>query len=156
MNWWIERREGATHTAYPHYRYNDPGDTLGLWRKVKIERGLVRHPSRDVRLEACSELIALSGWGQDECWENLSEQDRAYEWNTSHCCSASEVAAWRQNFLKFNAPWWWANLAPVTSGVSLQLSVTENGKPNFASCTSRSIPVTTTRGVPRTSRLPQP
>ena len=108
MNWWIERSDSATHTAYPHFRYNDPGDTLGLWRKVKIERGLVRHPSRDVRLEACGELIALSGWGQDECWENLSEQDRTYQWDTSHCCSASEVDGWRQNLLKFNAPWWWA------------------------------------------------
>ena len=108
MNWWIERSDAATRISYPHFRYNDPGDTLGLWRKVKIERGLVRHPSRGVRLEACGELIALSGWAQDECWENLSEQDRAYQWNSYHCCTASDVAAWRRDLVKFDASWWWA------------------------------------------------
>jgi hypothetical protein len=109
MNWWMERSDHTTKISYPQFGYNDPGNALGLWRTVKIERGLLRHPSRDIRLAACGELIAMTGWGQDECWEMLSEQDRAYVWDKFHCCSAAVVAEWRQNLQKFDASWWWAS-----------------------------------------------
>jgi hypothetical protein len=108
MNWWIEHSNEATQNPYPHFRNNDPGNVLGLWRTVKIERGLARHPSGSVRVLACQALVALSGWGQDECWETLSEQDRTYLTDYYHYRDfANEVVAGRQNLQKLDASWWW-------------------------------------------------
>jgi hypothetical protein len=66
------------------------------WGTVKLERGLVRHPSAAVRVPACRALLMLGGWGQDECWELLSDTDRAHLHDSGYrCCSASEIAATR-------------------------------------------------------------
>jgi hypothetical protein len=77
MNWWVPANADV-HVSYKRFYYADPGDVLGLWRTAKLQRGLVRHPSRDVRTCACADLIGLSGWGQDECWTDLSAEDRDY------------------------------------------------------------------------------
>jgi hypothetical protein len=109
MNWWIQRSDEATRITYPYFSYNDPGGALSLWRIVKLERGLVRHPSASVRVPACRELLELGGWGQDECWEMLSEQDRAHLSDGGHfCCSASEIATRRKGTPELGASWLWA------------------------------------------------
>ncbi|HEV1284886.1 MAG TPA: hypothetical protein VNU44_06230 [Bryobacteraceae bacterium] len=54
----------------------DPGGALGWWRTAKIARGLVRHPERDMRILGCETLLRLTRW-QDECWDQLSQADRA-------------------------------------------------------------------------------
>jgi hypothetical protein len=104
MNWWIERSDDAARITYPHFRYNDPGRALSLWRRIKLIRGLVRHPSASVRVEACGELTSFTGWGLDECWEMLSDQDRA-----DLPEGASSIAAARQEFEKPGASWHWAH-----------------------------------------------
>jgi hypothetical protein len=71
MNWWIERSDDAVRVTYPYFMYSDPAQTLSLWRTIKLERGLLRHPSARVRVQACRALLEL-GAGQDECWETLS------------------------------------------------------------------------------------
>jgi hypothetical protein len=97
MNFWIERNDDAMRIGYPRFRYNDPGNTLGLWRTIKLERGLVRHPSAGVRIPACGVLCALTAWGQDECWEALRNGDRAeIEGSADHCCVADEIVKQRR------------------------------------------------------------
>src|SRR4051794_5093680 len=61
MNLWIERTDDTTRIVFRHL---DPGNALSLWRTVKLERGLVRHPSAGVRVPACRALLELGGWGQ--------------------------------------------------------------------------------------------
>jgi hypothetical protein len=109
MNWWIERSDDATQITFPHFSYLDPGGVISLWRTVKLERGLVRHPSPGVRVPACRELL-LGGWGQDECWEMLSASDKAHlSDGGSLCCTAGEIAAARRRVQERNASWWWSN-----------------------------------------------
>ena len=109
MNWWIERGDEDVKITSPYFRYADPGRALSLWRTVKLHRGLVRHPSPGVRVPACRELLQLAGWGQDECWEALSERDRAHLSDGGYlCCSASEVAKNRINLERLGPSWWWA------------------------------------------------
>jgi hypothetical protein len=75
MNWWMPRNDATARITYPYFDNNDPGRALSLWRVVKLERGLVRHCGPGVRVPACRELLLLGGWGQDECWEMLSDAD---------------------------------------------------------------------------------
>ena len=80
MNFWIQQTDPAMRIPYPYFMRSDPGDALGGsmgWRVVKLERGLVRHPAAGVRIPACQALLALGGWSQDECWEMLSQEDKA-------------------------------------------------------------------------------
>jgi hypothetical protein len=108
MNYWIERSDGAARLNYPYFSYNDPSAALGRWRTVKLERGLVRHPSAGVRVPACRELLELDGWGQDECWEALSDSDRAHLHDSGHrCCSSDDIAAARRQLAASSASWWW-------------------------------------------------
>jgi hypothetical protein len=44
MNWWMQRSGDAVRITYRFSR-GDPGRALSLWRIVKLNRGLVRHPS---------------------------------------------------------------------------------------------------------------
>ena len=101
MNWWILRTDASARISHPYFQYNDPGNALDLWRTVKLERGLVRHPSAGVRVPACRELL-LVGWGQDECWELLSESDRHQLRD-----SAAEIASTRHRTDERSAEWWW-------------------------------------------------
>jgi hypothetical protein len=71
LNWWL----GEGHGQSPLYR-RDPGNALGLWRTAKIARGLLRHPEREMRVLGCQTLVFM-GRHQDECWEQLSPEDRA-------------------------------------------------------------------------------
>lgn len=108
MNWWIERTDDAFRIKYPYFSYADPGQALGRWRTIKLERGLVRHPSSGVRVPACRELLMLGGWGQDECWETLSESDRSHLSDGGYkCCSATEITENRRQLTKHNGSWWW-------------------------------------------------
>jgi hypothetical protein len=108
MNWWIDRGDDAARITYPYFRHNDPGGALSQWRTVKLERGLVRHPSPGVRVPACRDLLNLGGWGQDECWEVLSESERTHLFDGgSRCCAADEIAATRRELQKHNGSWWW-------------------------------------------------
>ena len=72
LTWWVkpDRRKPFENIAR-----NDPGQALGLWRTVKLLRGLLRHPDRRLRLCACTKLL-FEGLAQDECWDTLNEEDR--------------------------------------------------------------------------------
>jgi hypothetical protein len=109
MNLWIERTDTAVRIADPS-RYSDPGGALSQWRMVKLERGLVRHPSPGVRVPACSDLLSLGGFGQDECWDMLSDSDKAHLTDGgSFCCKASDIAVTRRQLQGRDASWWWLN-----------------------------------------------
>ncbi len=108
MNWWVPQNDRAARITYPYFRYYDPTGVLSLWRTVKLERGLVLHPSAGVRVPACRELLLLMGWGQDECWEMLSSEDRKHLRDSGYlCCSGSEIAEWRRTNAERGASWWW-------------------------------------------------
>lgn len=108
MNWWVQRSDTAMRITYPYFRLNDPGGALSLWRTLKLERGLVRHPGVGVRVPACRQLLQLAGWGQDECWEMLSGDDRIHLHDSGNfCCSATEVAQWRAKNQERGAAWSW-------------------------------------------------
>lgn len=49
-------------SQFAHATHKDPGGTLSRWRTVKILRGLLRHPDREVRMSAC-EGLAVRGKG---------------------------------------------------------------------------------------------
>jgi len=107
MNFWIERSDNAAHIGHPFFVYNDPGGALSRWRTIKLERGLARHPSSGVRLPACRALLELSGWGQDECWDTLSESDRAHlRDGGARCCWADDIAKGRRTLQEFGMSMW--------------------------------------------------
>jgi hypothetical protein len=111
MNWWLQHSDRTTEIQHSSFNYNDPGDTLGLWRAVKLERGLLRHPSAGVRIPACRELLSIGGFAQNECWEMLSEQDRAHLADGGyHCCTAAEIAAERNGMHERDALPLWARM----------------------------------------------
>ena len=90
------------------FHHLDPANVLGLWRLVKLERGLVRHPSPGVRVAACRELLLLFGWGQDECWDVLSIDDKAHIRDGGYtCCTPEEVAERRRLDRKSSAAMIW-------------------------------------------------
>jgi hypothetical protein len=107
MNFWTERSDDTARIVYPHFHYNDPGQALSLWRTIKLERGLARHPSQGVRVPACRALLDLGGWGQDECWDTLSDSDREHLHDSGHvCCSADDIAAQRLGIEKRGLSMW--------------------------------------------------
>jgi hypothetical protein len=107
MNFWVLPNDDSARISYPHFTRMDPGGVLSLWRKVKLERGLIRHPSQSVRVLACRELLWLSGWGQDECWESLPDSDRAL--------LATEIASNRLKGRARGASWWWDTYSDLES-----------------------------------------
>ncbi len=107
MNWWLPSNPTAQIT-YTEFLYSDPADALSLWRKVKLERGLLHHPSSQVRVPACLELLDLFGWGQDECWEMLSDSEREHIRDGGYtCCTAEEVYARRAGIEQTGAAYYW-------------------------------------------------
>ena len=109
MNFWIQRSDDQMRIAYPYFRYSDPGNALSQWRMVKLERGLVRHPSAGVRIPACRELLMLGAWEQDECWETLSYSDKDHLRDGGYvCCSASDVVESRAQSKERKPLWWWS------------------------------------------------
>jgi len=108
MNWWIESTDDTARITDSFFRYNDPGRALSRWRMVKLERGLVRHPSAGVRIPACRALLDLGGFGQDECWEALSDSDKSHLTDGGNsCCTASDIEATRHKLQQRDAAWWW-------------------------------------------------
>lgn len=71
LSWWLD--EGHIRRLSGR---RDPGDVLGMWRTAKIARGLVRHREGGTRDLGCLTLLWMGRW-QDECWEQLSPEDRA-------------------------------------------------------------------------------
>jgi len=71
LNWW----------PGPGHNYGDPNRMYlwpypGLWRAAKLARGFMRNPERETRVLGCQVLLLMGRW-QDECWEQLSPEDRA-------------------------------------------------------------------------------
>jgi hypothetical protein len=106
MNWWIARSDDEVRVTHPYFTYSDPAQALSRWRTIKLERGLLRHPNSGVRVPACRALLNL-GWGQDECWDTLSDSDREHLHDSgSKCCSADGIATRRLQFQKFGPSMW--------------------------------------------------
>lgn len=92
LNWWFAGKRAGGANLF----HTDPGLKLGLWREIKLARGLVRHPVSGVRTEGCRFLLD-NGWGQDECWEQLTQSDRSHmRDHGSTCCTEADVAALRK------------------------------------------------------------
>jgi hypothetical protein len=72
MTWWVQPDRSR---AFENMSRNDPGGALGTWRRIKLLRGLLRHPDRRLRLCACKRLL-FESMAQDECWDALTEEDR--------------------------------------------------------------------------------
>jgi hypothetical protein len=51
----------------------------------------------------------LGGWGQDECWETLSDSDKAHLRDGGYvCCSASDIVESRAQRKERKPLWWWS------------------------------------------------
>jgi hypothetical protein len=89
--------DGVRGQTVPNMGRADPERWLGWWREAKLARGLLRHPSTGVRVAGCRVLLELGGWGQDECWEQLSEMERAHlRDGGATCCFPEDIAVARR------------------------------------------------------------
>ncbi len=103
LNWWYPPQAAAPFYIPFHA---DPGDALGPWRSVKLLRGIVRHPNRDLRFQACHELLRYEGL--DECYEQLSTAERSHFKNGGYtCCSPDQLAGRRLEFQQRDPRWYW-------------------------------------------------
>jgi hypothetical protein len=107
MNWWIPPSPDA-RIGNRFLGHADPGGVLTLWRIAKLSRGLLRHPSREVRVHGCRELVSLR-LGLDECWGQIPPEDWAEFKQGYSCCTAWDVANGRQNLERLGIAWWWSN-----------------------------------------------
>jgi len=156
MNWWIPGDPSA-RIRYPFFHYSDPVGALAGWRTVKLERGLLRHPSSNVRVAACRELLEMRGWGQDECWEMLSESEREHLHDSgSRCCSAADIAAWRADTASHSAEWHWSQ-SPFSDRESRRIYTTMNNsrlRTEFCRLWEREYPDDHDNGCPTNEPLP--
>jgi hypothetical protein len=106
LQWWVKPDRSP---AFGQTTYSDPGRIFGRWREVKVLRGLLRHPDKDVRLAACEDLLHL-GRAQDECWDSLEPKDRQSLkrfWNM-----IPPEQSWNENrAFEGDAHRWWDNTA---------------------------------------------
>lgn len=103
MNYRVESGKSTVRIGTLPFTQADLGGALSQWRRVKLLRGLVRHPSQSVRVAACRDLILFGNWGQDECWDALPDNDKSQ----LPADSAAEVAAIRLSVYTRDAQWWW-------------------------------------------------
>ena len=81
---------------------HDPSGLINIWRLAKLDRGLVRHPNQAVRLNACHNLVVF-GLGLDECWEQLSSDDRTHMRDGGRvCCVQADIDLERSRFAEFD------------------------------------------------------
>lgn len=73
MNYWVGSGDSLKS---PTIYGTDRMARLSEWREAKLLRGLVRHPSREVRWKACRDLVAAKQ-GLDECWDAMAPRERA-------------------------------------------------------------------------------
>ncbi len=71
LYWWIKPDQETPPLSIA----SDPGGALSLWRTVKLQRGLLLHPSLEIRAWACRGLLNRS-LGQDECWDLFTDAER--------------------------------------------------------------------------------
>ena len=111
MNSWIDADDEKASVTFPDFHYSDFGGALSTWRQVNLTRGLLRHPSSRVRVPACRELVLMLGWGQDECWDSLTDAEKAELSSRGcfGCITAEEIMAERQRLQARPANWWWEN-----------------------------------------------
>ena len=149
MNYWVESGSSSARIGYPNFSYSDPGNALGRWRKVKLERGLIRHPSADVRVPACRELLMLGGWGQDECWDMLSESEKAQlpEGGYLHC-TAQDVAEARARIAKPGAAAFWERFADLDSRRMMTAVSSKQIRAEFCKLYAREYPGDHDNGCP--------
>ncbi len=108
MNFRIEQLDPAVRVL--DFHDHDPGDALGQWRTVKLLRGFVRHTNAAVRVSACRDLLLLGGWGQDECWGQLSPEDRLHLSDGGYIgFSEDGIIAIRQQKEQRGAQYWWSS-----------------------------------------------
>lgn len=105
MNYWYPSESRETYLQSTGR--NDPAGALSTWRTVRLLRGLLRHPSPRLRIEACRQL--LSHPGLDECYEELPQPLRSQL--TQHgnlCCTPEHIAASRRRFAQQTPQYRWA------------------------------------------------
>jgi hypothetical protein len=152
MNWWVDN-DPAAQISYPHFLRNDPGGALTIWRTTKLLRGLVRHPSSDVRMKACRELMQ-GGIGQDECWDDLSMAEKGRFHESGYiCCSQESVAETRTRFEAWGAKWW--NIARDRDQRRLLTTVSNRRlRAEFCGMFEHEYPGDLDNGCPATNRPP--
>lgn len=73
MYYWVGKDQTASGLLFTKFPV---GYGISQWRQLKLVRGLVHHPQRQVRESACGELFG-GGWGQYDCLRTLSQSERA-------------------------------------------------------------------------------
>jgi len=90
LQYWVQP---GWRPSFPTWTHNDPGMALGLWRQVKILRGLSRHSDPELRASACKALF-LKGRSQDECYETLQSERRSDELELSRRWEGDAAQRW--------------------------------------------------------------
>ena len=104
MNLWLPNDPNFQLT-YPHLQQTDPARALDRWRTAKLLRGLLRHPSRDVRVKACWGLVFS---GLDDVQDTLSaDEQRAVAEMVGFAYSRDSVAERRKYLRKLGAHRLW-------------------------------------------------
>jgi hypothetical protein len=107
MNRWIHSSDANGEIDSFNFHHSDPGSALTSWRTAKLQRGFLRHPNPRVRVPACRDLL-LTGSGQDECWDMLSESDRTHLSDGGWISfSAAEIELKRQKTRGRGSEWLW-------------------------------------------------
>src|SRR5207302_3695140 len=70
---------------------------------VKLLRGLTQHPNSKIRVKACRDLLLVQ-WGQDECWDALTETERTHLTDGGYI--RSDVNRERQRIHERGLFWW--------------------------------------------------
>lgn len=108
MNFDLWNVHDLARTTQVDFFYADPGHALSDWRWLKLLRGLLRHPSSEVRVSACREILRTRS-GEDGCWSTLSatekQQTRAHG---SVCCTEEHIQQDRGRIMERSAEWWWS------------------------------------------------
>lgn len=107
MTHWIRQsRLSVSFNSFNHY-YADPGLALTSWRRAKILRGYLRHPSPKIYLYGCRSLIAIDR-GQDECWDRLNQNEKDFlETNYPGWCRQSDIQKRRLTDAARPPSHWW-------------------------------------------------
>jgi hypothetical protein len=91
LMWWVKPDRSP---GFGRLSYTDPGNVLGLWRLIKLMRGLLHHPDLEAKLRGCENLLHRR-MGQDECWDLFSGEQRKLL--NRHYNAVPVLEAWEAN-----------------------------------------------------------
>lgn len=123
MNFDLWGPHDLARTTQVDFHYADPGHALTAWRRLKLLRGLLLHPSSAVRISACREILRQRS-GEDGCWSLLSPAEKSLtSAHGSVCCTEQQFQQNRRDIMEKSAEWWWSIYGQDREGARALTSV---------------------------------